>query len=131
MIWLGISMLSSYTVMNATELGTIPWIQASKNILEQVQEEDRIVYTFPTFDVLYEYYIPNAEFVWFEDVDLSTWDKDEFYMLDWGGTDFPWYLYENGILEKQLMGRMRLEQGICTDLWKITIQDRSHFGGEL
>lgn len=122
MCWLGILMLSSYTVMQATELGTIPWIQNTKQLFSQVQEEEKIVYSFPTFDVLYEYYVPNAEFVWYEEVDFATWDQDEFYMLDWGGSDFPWYLYEQGILRKEVIGSMRLEEGIYSELWKITIQ---------
>lgn len=121
MIWLGIMLLSSYTVMQAKELGSIPWVNAARNVLEQVQEEEKIVYTFPTFDVLYEYYIPNAEFVWFDDVDVATWDMESFYLLDWGGIDFPWFLYDQEILEKQLLGNMKFEEGIYSDLWKIKI----------
>lgn len=119
MVWLGVMMLSSYTCMQATELNTIPWIQDAKQILQEVQGAEKVVYTFPTYDVLYEYYLPDTEFIYYEDVDFDTWDQEEFYMISWGPNDFPYYLYSNFVLRKQVIGNMRFEEGIYAELWKI------------
>lgn len=120
MVWGGILALSSYTVQQAVELGTIPWIEHTRQLLEQVQEEDKIVYTFDTFDVLYQYYVPDAEFIWYEDVDFLDMGE-EFYVIAWGGKDFSRELYHEGVIEKEVLGTMRFEQGITADLWKIRI----------
>lgn len=121
MVWLAVYALSSYTVMQATELNTVPWTRHAGEVLEQVQGEGKLVYNYGTFDVLYEYYLPNAEFVWIEDVDLSEWG-DTFYVVAWGGLDFPYYLYEEGILEKEILGDMRLEEGVAgVQLWKMSV----------
>ncbi len=85
MIWIGITCLSSYTAMSATELDTVAWINAAKEVLAPLQEEKRIVYTFPTYDMLYEYYLPDAEFIWYADVDFYEKEAGSFYMIAWGG----------------------------------------------
>lgn len=121
MVWLSIMVLSSYTVMRATEFNTIPWINHTKEVLAQVQDEDKIIYTFPTYDVIYEYYVPNAEFIWYEDVDFESWDKEEFYVISWGANDFPYLYYEEGFLRKEILAEMRLEEGATAELWKIRI----------
>lgn len=123
LIWLGILMLSSYVSMREMELCTIPWTGQAKQLLEQVQLEEKIVYNYDTFDTLYSYYLPNAEFIWYEDVEF---DKlgDEFYMLSWGPKDFSWELYANGVLEKESLGTMRLEEGVDgVELRKITYHE--------
>lgn len=119
-IWLCILVLSSYTIMQATEFSTIPWIEESKRLLEPVQEEDKVVYNFVSYDVLYEYYLPDAEFVWYEDVNFSEMG-DSFYMISWGGKDFDHELYQSGFLSREVIGDMRFEQGVVTALYKITI----------
>ncbi len=121
MVWLGVMVLSSYTVMQATEFNTIPWINHTKEVLAQVQDEDKIVYTFPTYDVIYEYYVPNAEFIWYEDMDFESWDKEEFYVISWGANDFPHSYYEEGFLRKEILAGIRLEEGATAELWKIQI----------
>lgn len=129
-IWLGIMVLSSYTVQQAVELNTIPWIHHAKQLLEEVQEEEKIVYTYPTFDVLYEYYVPNAEFIWYENVDFSEMGE-AFYVIAWGGNDFSYLLYSDDILEKEVIGYMRLEQGITAELWKIRVDVDKIMNGDI
>lgn len=119
-VWLGILMLSSYAIVQEMELKTIPWTTQAKQLLEQVQDEEKIVFNYPTFDTLYAYYLPEAEFVWYEDADFDELG-DEFYMMSWGPEDFGWQLYENGILEKEVIGTVRLEEGVNgVELRKIT-----------
>ena len=120
MIWLGISVLSSYTIMQATEFNTIPWVSHAKSVLDEIQDEEIIVYTFPTFDVLYEYYLPSAEFIWYEDVNFEEMNTT-FYVMSWGANDFPKELYETNFLHKEIISNMRLEEGITCELWKIEI----------
>ena len=110
MIWLGIMSLSSYTVMQARELNTVPWIQQAKQLLEQVQGEEKIIYTYPTFDVLYQYYVPDAEFIWREDVDFSDWKNGECYVIDWGAMTFL-----GGLCTKKVFFTKKLS-GVC--VWR-------------
>lgn len=120
-IWLGIFVLSSYTVIQAWELDTILWTEQAKQVLEQVQDEEKIVYNFTSYDMIYQYWLPDAEFIWYEDVDFTEMG-DEFYLIAWGGGDFEHILYERGVLEKQILGTMRLENGVAgVELWKITV----------
>lgn len=119
-LWLGILALSSYTVQQAVEMNTIPWIQQAKQLLEEVQQEDKIVYTFTSFNVMYEYYVPDADFIWYEDVDFEELGE-EFYVIAWGGRDFSRELYASGFLSREVRGGMRLEEGVTAELWKITV----------
>ncbi|MCM1046735.1 MAG: hypothetical protein NC417_14620, partial [Candidatus Gastranaerophilales bacterium] len=129
-VWLGISVMSSYTVVQAAEMGTIPWTQHARQLLDQVQEEEKVVYNFETYDVLYQYWLPNVEFVWYQDVELDEMG-DEFYVIAWGGKDFSSTLYEDGILEKEILGQMRFEEGIAgVELWKMSVHcNSSAFSG--
>lgn len=118
-LWLGILMLSSYARMQEIELRTISWTTQAKQLLEQVQNEEKVVYNYSTYDTLYSYYLPNVEFIWYEDIDFNE-IGEEFYMISWGGGDFNWNWYANGILEKERIGEMRLEEGVGgVELWKI------------
>lgn len=120
-IWLGISVLSSYTIMQARELNTVPWTEQAKQILAQAQDEEKIVYNFTSYDMLYQYWLPNAEFIWYEDVDFEKMGG-EFYLLSWGGSDYDRMLYENGTLKKERLGSMRFEEGVAgVELWKIAV----------
>lgn len=121
-VWLGIFVLSSYTIIQDLELDTVPWTEQAKQLLEQVQEEEKIVYNFTTYDMIYRYWLPDAEFIWYEDVDFAEMG-DEFYLIAWGGGDFDHVLYESGVLEKQVLGSMRLEWGLAgVELWKIIVK---------
>ncbi len=118
-IWLGIMVLSSYTIVGYMELKTVPWTEQTKQLFAQIQDEEKIVYNFITFDVIYEYYLPNAEFIWYEDVDFSAMG-DEFYMIEspWG-YGFSSLLYEEGVLEREFLGEFRMEEAVGGSLWKI------------
>lgn len=121
MIWLGISVLSSYTVIQAWELDTVPWAVQAKQLLEQVPDGKQVVYDYITYDMLYQYWLPNVEFVWYEDIDVQEMDE-EFYVMAWGGGFYNSQLYRDEILEKDRLGEMRLEHGVAgLELWKITV----------
>lgn len=123
MVWLGIIVLSSYTVMQAKEFEAIPWMQEAKRLLEPVQKEEKIVYNADSsFDILYEYYLPNAEFVWYENVNFDEMGK-EFYMISWGGNEFAYSLYESGYLTKEVQGKFCIWEGLDAELWKIRVND--------
>lgn len=128
MVWLGIMVLSSYTIVSNVELRTVPWTEQTKQLFAQIQDEEKIVYNFITFDVIYEYYLPNAEFIWYEDVNFSDMG-DEFYMIQspWG-YGFSEEFYEEGILEKEFLGEFRMEEAVQGTLWKIKYNETE--GGE-
>lgn len=122
-VWLGISVLSSYTIMQAQEMNTVPWTQHAEQVLAQVQDEKKVVYNYSTFDTFYGYWLPNAEFVWYENIDLNELGN-EFYMIAWGSGDFPREMYEDGTLKKEVMGQMRFEEGVAgVELWKMSVKN--------
>lgn len=131
MIWLGISVLSSYTVVRTQELETVPWTDEAKQLLkqvpelsEQMPEKKQVVYDYITFDMLYQYWLPNAEFIWYEDVDIKEMDA-EFYVITWRGGFYHSQLFSDEMLKKERIGSMRLEIGVAdVELWKITVNER-------
>lgn len=129
MIWLGIYVLSSYTVVRAWELDTVPWTDQAKQLIEHVPElskqmqdkKQQVVYDYITYDMIYQYWLPNAEFVWYEDVDIKKMDA-EFYVVAWGAGFYHSQLYSDEIFKKEKIGTMRLEHGVAdVELWKITV----------
>ena len=47
----------------------------------------------------------------------------EVYVIAWGGRDFSRTLYEDGTLKKEILGQMRLEEGVVgVELWKISVR---------
>ena len=48
-----------------------------------------IVYDYGTFDTYYRFYLPNHEYILFDDLDLSTFEKGEtFWFIQLGGSYF-------------------------------------------
>ncbi len=126
MVWLALFVSSSYSIVEAKEFNTIPWILQARELLGQVEGEEKIVYTFPTYDVLYSYYVPGAEFIWYEDVDFSNWKEEVFYVIAWGENDFPEEIYVSGDLKKEVLGEMRLEEGASAQLWRMWYRPAEH-----
>lgn len=124
MVWLGIYVMSSYVVIQAWELDTIPWSEQAKQLLEQVQDEKKIAYDYIYYDTLYQYWLPNAEFVWYEDIDVEDIDED-ICAITWGGGFYHSALYNSERLQKEKLGTMRLEHGVAgVELWKIKVDSR-------
>ena len=124
-VWTIVTVLSSYTITKATELNTIPWTTNAREVFAEAQEESVILYNFPTFDVLYEYYLPNAEFVWMDDVDFSRLNQDYVYMICWGGQDFCGEIREQWDISEEYLGTVRLEAGMAgIDFVKVHFEKR-------
>ena len=111
-VWLVIMSLSSYTVVKAEEFETIPYVADAQQKLECVQEEEYIIYNYETYDVMYEYYLPNAEFIWIDDVDFANMEKDYVYMVSWGGRRFAPEVVEQYKIKIEYIYPFRLEKGV-------------------
>ena len=81
--------------------------------MSEAQDEEIILYNFPTYDVIYSYYLPNAEFIWLNDVDFSQILQDYVYMMRWGGQEFDDVLSEQWDISIEIVGTVRLEQGMA------------------
>ena len=112
LVWLGISVLSSYVVVKSAEDATISYIEDTQRKLECVQEEEIVIYNFPSYNVIYEYYVPDAEFIWIEDVDFSGISQDYVYMIAWGGLSFEQDVVEKYKILVEYIYPFRLEEGI-------------------
>lgn len=121
--WLVIMVLSSYRIQTAKELGTNGYVDAAYAVLEQVKDEDVIIYNYPTYQVLYGAHLPDKEFVFIDDVDFEEFDKDYVYMISWGGAWFSDEIVDRYQLKTQNCGEMRFEEGMAgMVLYKISFQ---------
>ncbi len=111
-VWLGITVLSSYTVVCAEEFGMMSNTADAKDKLSCVQNEKIVVYNFPTYDVLYEYYVPGAEFVWIEDVNFADMEQEYVYMISWGGLGFEPETVERYDIHIEYLQSFTLEKGV-------------------
>uniref|UniRef100_UPI0040567B40 glycosyltransferase family 39 protein n=1 Tax=Acetatifactor sp. TaxID=1872090 RepID=UPI0040567B40 len=117
-----ISVLSAYTIQNSVEVETGIYVDNSYSVLEQVKEEDIILYNFSTFHILYGAHLLEQEFVAQEEMDWEAWDKDYIYLISWGGSMIPTEIMEQYNLQYSDCGTLNLELGY-TDarLYKIYI----------
>lgn len=112
-VWLGITVLSSYIVVQSEEFSMMANTVDAKEKLAHVQDEEMIVFNFTSYDVIYEYYVPNAEFVWIEDVDFSNMEKDYFYMISWGGLGFSQEVIDKYNVHIEYLQPFILERGVA------------------
>lgn len=112
-IWLGILCLSSYSVTYSGEMQTVPYIQDAKEKLAEVPEGANIIYNYDTYDTLYRYYLPDSDFLWYEDVDFSKLDGDYVYMISWGGGNFPQEEIKKHDITIEYRSFFQLEEGIA------------------
>lgn len=111
-ICFGITSLSAYGILCTQELSTIDYIDDAIEKLKVVQDEEIILYNYPTFDVMYRYYIPDADFVWFDEADFSKLDGEYVYMIRWGGQFFSEEVMDKYDIVVEPVNWFRLEQGV-------------------
>ena len=112
-VWLGILCLSSYNVTYSQEMLTVPYIQDAKEKLAEVPEGADVIYNYDTYDTLYRYYLPESDFLWYEDVDFSKLEGDYVYMISWGGGNFPQEEIEKYDITIEYRSFFQLEEGIA------------------
>ncbi len=112
-VWLGILCLSSYNVTYSQEMLTVPYIQDAKEKLAEVPEGADVIYNYDTYDTLYRYYLPESDFLWYEDVDFSKLDGDYVYMISWGGGNFPQEEIEKYDISIEYRSFFQLEEGVA------------------
>lgn len=119
-VWGGICLFSSYRVAYADEMWRDTYIADAKAALSVVPEGSAVLYDYVTFDTLYRYYLPDCDFVWYEDVDFSELPGNSVYMIDWGGASFPQEMIDEYQISVEYLSELRLERGMWyIGLWKV------------
>lgn len=122
-VFLGVWGLSSYTIQKSVELGTNYYMAETKQLLQQVSEEEEILYNFPTYHIVYGAHLPEQEFIWVEDMDWANYDKDYIYFISWGPIEIPWDLQQTYGMQYVDCGTLRFEEGMAgIKLFKVCIQ---------
>ena len=111
-MWLGILCLSSYNATYSKEMETVPYIKDAKQKLAEVPEGADVIYNYDTYDTLYKYYLPDSNFLWYEDVDFSKLDGDFVYMISWGGGNFSQDKINQYNVTVEYLTFFRLEEGV-------------------
>ncbi len=121
-MWLSVTVLSSFTINKAMELGTNAYMADTYKTLEQVREEEVILYNYDTFEVLYGAHLREQEFVYINDFDWDNYEKDYVYFIAWGGHNFSSEVYEKYKLQLVDCGTMRFDEGVAgVRLYKVLI----------
>ena len=117
--------LSSFLVERAYEYETTPLMpQTMEFIRTNITSDDIIVYDYaPEFRIIYQYYMPENEFVFFEDLDPSEMKGSYFWVINLAGAYFsPEETEEYGLRIEEYpgMGFMGMER---FDFWKVTVNE--------
>lgn len=120
-LWLTVMVLSSFVVQKAKELGTVDYMNATYELIEPLRSEEKVIYDYVTYDVLYGAHLPEQNFLFIEDVDFDKLDKNYIYMIAWSGNWFSPETVEKYHIEREIVGNMRFEEGVAgVLLYKIT-----------
>lgn len=119
-VWLSIMVLSSFVINVSMELGTNAYMNETYEVLEQVREEEIILYNYDTYDVLYSSHLREQQFVDIDDFDWENYEKEYVYFISWGGHLFSDEVYQKYQLKLLDCGTMRFEEGVAgVKLYKV------------
>lgn len=104
--------LSAYTIQKGVELGTNHYMGETIRLLEQVKEEDYILYNFPTYHIVYGAHLPEQEFIWVEDMDWENYEQDYIYFISWGPIEISWSIQQEYQIQYVNCGTLRFEEGM-------------------
>jgi len=123
-IWLAVICLSSYTIMYTEEYTKINELAATETwIADNVSENDTILYDFLTFDMIYSVYMPEQEFLYWEDMDLESMQGKEMWFFQLAGryfTDNEKAVFNMEVLE---VGEFHLESFIYGKIYKVHFKE--------
>lgn len=124
-LWLGIMSMSAFVIQKAKDSGTNAYMDATYKVLEQVMGEEQILYNYDTYQVLYGAHLREQEFIFIDDLDWESMDRDYIYMIAWGGHWFDPEVVQKYQLEAVDCGTMRFEEGVAgVKLYKIVAHAR-------
>lgn len=115
--------LSSFLVEKAYEYDTTPLMPQTVSFIEaNVDPNAVIVYDYDKgFYVIWQYYMPGHEFVYFPELNLDEMEGQTFWVINIAGADFPQEVIDEYSLEIEHnpgMGFMGMER---FDLWKVSV----------
>jgi hypothetical protein len=92
-------------------------------IAENIDQDAVMIYDFDRdFDIIYRYYMPGHEYVYYEDLNLDDMRGETFWVIKLGGTDFSAEEIETYGLKVENypgMGFMGMER---FDFLKVTVE---------
>lgn len=116
---------AAYTIQKSTELDTNTYLYDTYAVLEQVQDEEVVLYNFPTYHILYGAHLPEQQFVWIYDMDWEHYEQDYIYFICWGANWFTADIQEKYQLQFEECGVMRFEEGMAgVKLFKVNISKK-------
>ena len=95
------------------EMETVPYITDAQQKLSEIPEGADVIYNYDTYDTVYKYYLPESEFLWYEDVDFSKLEGNSIYMISWGGAGFDQEDVEKYNITVEYLSFFRLEEGVA------------------
>lgn len=123
--WLSIICLYSYKAVYIDEYQDQEKIVATMDFFEKnIEENDVIIFEVPTFDMIFKYYIPNAEYFYYENSDINYKEmqgKTVWFFSCWQR------MLDDAVMEKnhirsEYMGRYGLFGGAgVLDIYKLEI----------
>ena len=120
-IWMAVLAASAFVIQMAKEIGADAYVDDAYEVLEQVREEEVLLYNYDTYDVLYSAHLREQEFIFIDDVEWESLEQDYVYMIGWGGHWFEPRVQEKYNLQVERCGTMRFEEGVAgVELYKIT-----------
>ncbi len=122
LLWSTELCLSSFLVEKAYEYDTTPLMPQTVSFIEANVDPDAVmVYDYDRgFKLIWQYYMPGHEFVYFDDLDLSVMEGQTFWVINLAGAEFSQDVIDKYGLEVEHnpgMGFMGMER---FDLWKVT-----------
>lgn len=120
-LWIAVMVASAFVIQMTKEVGANAYVEDAYKVLEQVRDEDMLLYNYDTYDVLYGAHLREQEFVFIDDVNWESLEQDYVYMIGWGGHWFDSQVQEKYNLQVESCGTMRFEEGVAgVELYKIT-----------
>ncbi len=88
-IWTGLLGMSAYRTSQEYEYQMTPLMPKTMEFIEtNIDDDALLVYDYATFDVIYDYYIPGHEIVFFDDLNLEEYRGETFWFLSMWARDF-------------------------------------------
>ncbi len=88
-IWTALLGMSSYRTSQEYEYQMTPLMPKTMEFIEEnIADDALLVYDYSTFDVIYDYYIPGHEIIFFDDLNLEEHRGETFWFLSMWARDF-------------------------------------------
>ena len=115
--------IENYRFVYHDEYDIAPLIHETEDFIEtQMKPGDVVVYELEPYEVMYAYYMPQQELIYYKDLDLEQYQRKSFWYIDaWGGY-FDTETAERYQLQKEECGNFGI-QSMDFKIYRITVGD--------